>query len=324
MKKIKYFYNTNSLRYEKLETPLRVKLLRVFGFLAAAVVTAAIISFFAFRFIGSPNEKLLNLENERLQDKYHQLNDQVKAAQEQMSELVKRDNEVYRAIFEANPIPDSARARALAQEQEIARVENMRSGDLVNSIINSLNNLGHYITAQKKSYVEIDDLLKNKEKLLVSTPAIQPVSNKDLTRVASGFGYRIDPIYKTVKLHAGLDFAAPQGTPIYATANGTVTVAGNTGNGYGNHVVINHGYGYETLYGHMVKVKARVGQQIKRGEVIGYVGSTGKSTGPHCHYEVHKNGQKIDPVYFFYNDLNAEQYDRVLKIAATGSAKSFD
>jgi len=323
MKKIKYFYNTNSLRYEKLETPLRVKLLRVFGFLAAAVVTAAIISFFAFRFIGSPNEKLLNLENERLQDKYHQLNDQVKAAQEQMSELVKRDNEVYRAIFEANPIPDSARARALAQEQEIARVENMRSGDLVNSIINSLNNLGHYITAQKKSYVEIDDLLKNKEKLLVSTPAIQPVSNKDLTRVASGFGYRIDPIYKTVKLHAGLDFAAPQGTPIYATANGTVTVAGNTGNGYGNHVVINHGYGYETLYGHMVKVKARVGQQIKRGEVIGYVGSTGKSTGPHCHYEVHKNGQKIDPVYFFYNDLSPEQYDLLLKRAAAAN-QSFD
>jgi len=323
MKKIKYYYNTNSLRYEKLETPLRVKLLRIFGFLASAIVTAAIISFFAFRFVGSPNEKLLNLENERLQDKYHQLNDQVKAAKEQMSDLVKRDNEVYRAIFEANPIPDSARARALAQEQEIARVENMRSSDLVNSIINSLNSLGHYITAQKKSYNEIDDLLKNKEKLLVSTPAIQPVSNKDLTRVASGFGYRIDPIYKTVKLHAGLDFAAPQGTPIYATANGTVTVAGNTGNGYGNHVVINHGYGYETLYGHMVKVKARVGQQIKRGEVIGYVGSTGKSTGPHCHYEVHKNGQKIDPVYFFYNDLSPEQYDLLLKRAAAAN-QSFD
>jgi murein DD-endopeptidase MepM/ murein hydrolase activator NlpD len=183
--------------------------------------------------------------------------------------------------------------------------------------------LGHYITAQKKSYIEIDDLLKNKEKLLVSTPAIQPVSNKDLTRVASGFGYRIDPIYKTVKLHAGLDFAAPQGTPIYATANGTVTVAGNTGNGYGNHVVINHGYGYETLYGHMVKVKARAGQQVKRGEVIGYVGSTGKSTGPHCHYEVHKNGQKIDPVYFFYNDLSPEQYDLLLKRAAAAN-QSFD
>jgi len=323
MKKIKYYYNTNTLRYEKLEIPLRVKLLRVFGFIAAAIVTAAIISFFAFRFVGSPNEKLMAIDNERLQDKYHELDDRVKAAQDQVAELVKRDNEVYRAIFEANPIPDSARARALAQQEEIARVENMRSRELVNSIVGSLNSLAHYVAAQKGSYHELGDLVKNKEQLLACTPAIQPVSNKDLNRIASGFGYRIDPIYKSVKLHAGLDFAAPKGTPIYATANGRVIVAGNTGDGYGNHVVINHGYGYETLYGHMVRVKARVGEQVKRGEVIGWVGSTGKSTGPHCHYEVHKNGQKIDPVYFFYNDLSPEQYDLLLKKAAAAN-QSFD
>ena len=319
MKKIKYYYNTNTLRYEKLETPLRVKILRIFGFLAAAVVTAAIISFFAFRFVGSPNEKLLSMENERLQDKYRELNDKVQVDQQQINELVKRDNEVYRAIFEANPIPDSARAKALAQDEEIERVENMRGKELVNSIVASLNTLGHYITAQKKSYSEIGNLLKNKEQILAATPAIQPVSNKDLTRIASGFGYRIDPIYKTVKLHAGLDFAAPIGTPIYATADGRIITAGNTGNGYGNHVVINHGYGYETLYGHMSKIKVRVGQKVKRGEVIGWVGSTGKSTGPHCHYEVHKNGQKIDPVYFFYNDLSPEQYDELLKKAASSN-----
>ena len=319
MKKIKYYYNTNSLRYEKLETPLRVKLLRIFGFIAAAFVTAAIISFFAFRFVGSPNEKLLHIENERLQDKYHELNEQVKTAQQQVAELVKRDNEVYRAIFEATPIPDSARARALAQQQEIARVENMRDKELLNSIITSLNGLTHYISAQKTSYGEINHLLKNKEQLLACTPAIQPVSNKELNRIASGFGHRVDPIYKTVKFHAGLDFAAPQGTPIYATANGRITVAGNTGDGYGNHVVINHGYGYETLYGHMVRVKVRAGEVVKRGEVVGWVGSTGKSTGPHCHYEVHKNGQKIDPVYFFYNDLSPEQYDLLLKRAAASN-----
>ena len=167
--------------------------------------------------------------------------------------------------------------------------------------------------------VEIDDLLKNKGQLLAATPAIQPVNNKNLNRIASGYGYRIDPVYKTVKFHPGLDFAAPQGTPIYATANGTVNIAGNTGDGYGNHVVINHGYGYETLFGHMVRVKARRGQKVKRGEVIGWVGSTGKSTGPHCHYEVHKNGQKIDPVYFFYNDLTPDQYDLLLKQAASSN-----
>src|SRR4030095_7347009 len=151
MKKIKYYYNTNSLRYEKLETPLRVKLLRVFGFIAAAFVTAAIISFFAFRFVGSPNEKLMQMENERLQDKYTELNDRLKAAQQQVSELEKRDNEVYRAIFEANPIPDSARARALAQQEEVARVEGMRDKDLLNSIIGSLNNLTTNVVAQKNS-----------------------------------------------------------------------------------------------------------------------------------------------------------------------------
>lgn len=323
MKKIKYYYNTNTLRYEKLETPLRVKLLRLFGFIAASVVTAALISLVAFRFIGSPSEKLLRIENERLQDKYSEINARVKSTEQQVQELVKRDNEVYRAIFESTPIPDSARARALAHEQEIAKVEGMRDRDLINSIISTLNGLSHYVASQQTSYKEIDDLLKNKEELLASTPAIQPVSNKDLNRVASGFGYRIDPIYKTVKLHAGLDFAAPQGTPIYATANGRVTIAGNTHDGYGNHVVINHGYGYETLYGHMVRVKVRSGQQVKRGEVIGWVGSTGKSTGPHCHYEVHKNGQKIDPVYFFYNDLTPEQFDLLLKKAAS-SNQSFD
>jgi murein DD-endopeptidase MepM/ murein hydrolase activator NlpD len=233
--------------------------------------------------------------------------------------LEKRDNGVYRAIFEANPIPDSARARQLEMQQEISTIKNMKDNELVSSMMLALNNISNRISIQKTSYNEIDGLLKNKEQLLSHTPAIQPVSNKDLTRIASGFGYRIDPIYKTVKFHAGLDFTAPQGTPIYATADGTVTTAGNTGNGYGNHVVINHGYGYETLFGHMVRVKVRAGQTVKRGEVIGWVGSTGKSTGPHCHYEVHKNGEKIDPVYFFYNDLTPEQFDRLLKKAAASN-----
>src|SRR4030095_8752672 len=175
MKKIKYYYKTKSLRYVKLENPLRVKLLRVFGFIAAAFVTAAIISFVAFRFIGSPNEKLLQMENERLQDKYKELNNRLKTSQQEMEELVKRDNEVYRAVFEASPIPDSARAKALAQQEEISKVENMRDKDLVNSLVASLNNLNNYIAAQKTSYSEISGLLKDKEKLLASTPAIQPV-----------------------------------------------------------------------------------------------------------------------------------------------------
>jgi murein DD-endopeptidase MepM/ murein hydrolase activator NlpD len=240
-----------------------------------------------------------------------------------MGELEKRDNNVYRAIFEAAPIPDSARAKALEQQKEIQLVQGMDQENLYTSVASTLNKLTSRISIQSKSYAQIDGYIKNKEQLLSSTPAIQPVSNKDLSRIASGFGYRIDPVYKTTKFHAGLDFAAPQGTPIYATANGTVEVAGNTGNGYGNHVVISHGYGYGTLYGHMFRVKVRSGQKVKRGEIIGWVGSTGKSTGPHCHYEVHRNGDPVDPVYYFYNDITPEQYDRLLKLAAS-SNQSFD
>ena len=319
MKKIKYYYNTHTLRYEKLETPLRVKLLRVVGFIASALVTAALIAYAAFQFIGSPKEKMLALQNQNLRENYEDLSGDLEKALQQMKELEKRDNDVYRAIFEANPIPDSARSKAIEAEQEIAKVEKLNDRQLVASVTKTLNNLIDRIKIQYRSYVEVEELIKNKEVLLAHTPAIQPVSNKDLNRIASGFGYRIDPVYKTTKFHAGLDFTAPQGTPIYATADGTITTAGNTGDGYGIHVIIRHGYGYETLYGHMVKVKARGGQAIKRGEVIGWVGSTGKSTGPHCHYEVRKNGNALDPIYYFYNDLSPEQFDRILKKAAASN-----
>jgi murein DD-endopeptidase MepM/ murein hydrolase activator NlpD len=241
-----------------------------------------------------------------------------------MVALEKRDNEVYRSIFEANPVPDSARAKLIEQQKEIEKIKEMDDFALGADIASQLNNISARVAFQVKSYDNIAGLIKTQDVKLASLPAIQPVSNKQLNRIASGYGMRIDPVYGTPKMHKGLDFTAPQGTPIYATGNGVVKVAGSTGNGFGNHVVINHGYGYETLYGHMYRIKARQGQRIKRGEVIGWVGSTGKSTGPHCHYEVHINGREVDPVYFFFNDLNAEQYDRLLKLASTGSAKSFD
>jgi murein DD-endopeptidase MepM/ murein hydrolase activator NlpD len=323
MKKVKYYYNTHTLRYEKLVVPLRVKLLRVLGFIAAAIVTALIIVAFAFRFLDSPKEKLLRMQYERSQEDLQLISGRVKEVETKLRKLEVRDNEVYRTIFEATPIPDSARQKQLEMENEIRLVSSMDDNELAYSIFNTLNVISARIESQEKSYKEIEGMLRNKEKLLASTPAIQPVANKDLKRVASGFGSRIDPVYKTIKFHAGLDFAAPQGTPIYATADGRVTTAGNTGNGYGNHVEINHGYGYETLYGHMFRIKVRSGQVVKRGEIIGWVGSTGKSTGPHLHYEVHKGGRPLDPIYFFYNDLTPEQYQQILKLA-TSSNQSFD
>jgi murein DD-endopeptidase MepM/ murein hydrolase activator NlpD len=323
MKKVKYYYNTNTLRYEKLVVPLRVKLLRILGFLATAIVTGLMIVALAFRFLDSPKEKILRLQYERSQEDMSTLTVRVKEMEEKLAQLEKRDNDVYRSIFEANPVPDSARAKKMEMEKEITLVSSMDENELAFSLANTLKNLDSRLQFQEKSYKDIEGMIKDKEKLLSCTPAIQPVNNKDLNRLASGYGYRIDPVYKTVKFHAGLDFAAPQGTPIYATADGRVVTSGNTGNGYGNHVVINHGYGYETLYGHMVRVKVRSGQTVKRGEVIGWVGSTGKSTGPHCHYEVHKLGHTLDPIYFFYNDLSPEQYQQILKLAASGN-QSFD
>jgi murein DD-endopeptidase MepM/ murein hydrolase activator NlpD len=323
MKKVKYFYNTHTLRYEKLVTPLRVKLLRILGFLAAAIVTALIIVAIAFRFLDSPKEKLLRMQYERSQQDLRLIAGRVREMDAKLRQLEERDNEVYRTIFEATPIPDSARQKQMEMEKEVRLVSAMDNSELSASIFSSLNLIASRISMQEKSYKDIEGMVLNKEKLLASTPAIQPVANADLKRVASGFGNRVDPVYKTIKFHAGLDFTAPQGTPIYATAEGRVTTAGNSGNGYGNHVVIDHGFGYETLYGHMVRVKARMGQMVKRGEVIGWVGSTGKSTGPHLHYEVHKGGRPIDPIYFFYNDLSPEQYQQILKLAQS-SNQSFD
>ena len=311
------------MRYEKLVTPLRVKLLRFFGFLSALAVSCAIVIYLYTKFFPKATDREVQLKYEALKDNYGVLNDKVKTMQQQMAELEKRDNEVYRSIFEATPLTDSARQKQIEQKKEIAKVSLMNDDELGDSIAKTLNGLSARMDFQRTSYDAISKLINNQEAKLASIPAIQPVSNKELTRIASGFGYRIHPIYGIAKMHYGLDFTAPQGTPIYATGDGTVTTAG-VGTGTGNEVIINHGYGYETVYMHMVRIKANVGQRVKRGEVIGWVGSTGASTGPHCHYEVHINGTPVDPVYFFYNDLNAEQYDRVLKIAATGSAKSFD
>ena len=323
MKKIKYFYNTNTLRYEKLVTPLRVKLLRIFGFFSGLLVSSALVIWVYTKFIPKPTDNELKMRLELMKDNYSILSEKTKTLQQQMAGLEKRDNEVYRSIFEANPLPDSARAELTAKKKEIDKVSVISDDQLEKEIASSLNNIAARVAYQQNSYKEIEKLINNQENKLSSIPAIQPVSNKDLTRIASGFGYRIHPIYGIPKMHNGLDFTATQGTPIYATGDGRVTTSGMS-TGTGNHVIINHGYGYETVYMHMVRIKARAGQVVKRGEIIGWVGSTGASTGPHCHYEVHINGRPVDPVYFFYNDLNAEQYDRLLKLAATGSAKSFD
>lgn len=323
MKKVKYFYNTQTLKYEKLVVSLRVKILRIVGFLSAAIVTGILFLSVAYRFLDSPKEKILRRDIDAMKEEYDGLTKRMLELKGQVDELAHRDNDIYRVIFEASPIPDSVRSGKQQKDDEMARLQAKPNEEVIAACQRMLTELINRVQVQERSYQQIDDLIRNKQKMLASIPAIQPVANKDLDRIASGFGYRIDPIYKTMKFHSGLDFTAPSGTPIYATGDGTVEEASLSDVGYGNHVVVNHGYGYKSLYGHMIRMKVKRGQSVKRGDVLGWVGSTGKSTGPHCHYEVMKNGTKVDPVYFFYNDLTPEQFDRMLKIARSGN-QSFD
>lgn len=325
MKKVKYYYSTKTQRFEPLQVPLWKKLLRAFGLLSAVLVAAAIIVSLAFKYLQSPNEKRMNAQLNYLQEKYDYLQKDLKITQEKIIELEERDNKVYRVIFEAKPLPDSVRAGKISVDENILakRLSPFSNEELVLQLQNSMNVLKNKLLFQSKSYDTLQKFIENKQEMLASIPSIQPISNKDLSRIASGFGARIDPIYKIEKFHAGLDFTAPTGTPIYATGNGVVEIAEYNTTGYGNNIWIKHGFGYRTHYCHMVKLKATQGQQVKRGEVIGWVGSTGKSTGPHCHYEVEKNNEKIDPIHFFYNDLKAEDFERMVKIAQAGN-QSFD
>ncbi|MBS1773483.1 MAG: M23 family metallopeptidase [Bacteroidetes bacterium] len=324
MKRVrKYFYNQDTHRFEKLELSWQVKALRILGFISAALVTSLIIVAIAFQFLDSPKEKTLRAEMRTLRDQYSALQQELNDMNNSIAELETRDNNIYRGVFESAPLPDSVRKGKQYSVIDPSKFAYTPTDELIENIRQNVDATKHRINIQQQSYDTLENLVKAKKQMLSSIPAVQPVSNKNLERVASGFGYRIDPIYKTPKMHTGLDFTAATGTPIYATGDGVISEAGFDNGGYGNHIIIDHGYGYATLYGHMVKIKSRLGQRVKRGEVIGWVGSTGKSTGPHCHYEVIKNGIKIDPVHFFFNDLSATDYERMVKISAANN-QSFD
>lgn len=293
--------------------------------MSAVVVTAAIIVALAFQYIQSPNEKRMNKQLSQLQEKYDRLSQDIMESRERMTALEDRDNQVYRVIFEAKPLSKEIRTgRINPDDLTLAKKLSPFSNDaLMASLDKNMHSLKRRMDFQEKSYDTLQKFIEKKQEMLASIPSIQPVSNKQLERIASGFGYRIDPIYKIGKFHAGLDFTAPTGTPIYATGDGVVESADYHESGFGNHIWIRHGFGYRTHYCHMVKMKAQPGQTVKRGMVIGWVGSTGKSTGPHCHYEVEKSGEKIDPIHFFYNDLKPEDFDRMVQMAQAGN-QAFD
>ena len=323
MRKAKYHFNTESLKYEKVVISLRKRLLRVLGWLSSAMVFGALTLLFAYSFLDSPKEKQLRRELDQMTLQYDLLEQRMQLASSVLGDLQKRDDQVYRIIFEAEPLSETVRSAGFGGVNRYKELEGYDNSELMVSSSRKLDKLYRQLYIQSKSYDEIFNLVKQKSELLASIPAIQPISNKELKSLASGFGFRIHPIYKTYIMHDGLDFSAKIGTEIYATGNGVIARVEFNGRGYGNNIIINHGFGYQTLYAHMSRFNVRSGQRIKRGDVIGYVGSTGSSTGPHLHYEVVKNGQKIDPINFFFNDLSPEDYEKVREIASQKN-QSFD
>jgi murein DD-endopeptidase MepM/ murein hydrolase activator NlpD len=324
MSKVKYRFNTKSLTYEKVRVTFRERLWSVTSYLAIGLVFATVTILLAYRFLDSPKEKMLRREIEALTLQYDLLHKKMDQVQLVLNDLQDRDDNIYRVIFESEPIPSSVRNAGFGGSDRYSVFNNYENADLLKATTERLDRITKQLYIQSKSYDEVVRLAKNKEQMFASIPAIMPINQKDLThQVTSGFGWRTHPIYKTPEFHPGMDFAAEQGTPIYATGDGVVEVADNLAQGYGNHVVINHQFGYQTLYGHMSRIAAHVGQKVKRGQLIGYVGSTGLSTAPHVHYEVIKNGEKVNPINFYYNDLSPEQYQVLLDLSSK-SSQSFD
>ncbi len=323
MSKVKYRFNTRTLSYERVELTTKVKLLRVLSFLLASSIFGILFFFLVNNYIDSPKEKMLKREKNQLAAQYELLDKRMDQVTEVLEDIQRRDDEIYRVIFEAEPIADNIRKAGFGGVNRYKQLEGFRNSELIIESAQKLDQISKQLYIQSKSYDEVYKMATSKEKMLASIPAIQPVANKDLKRMASGYGMRMHPIYKRRKMHTGMDFSAEQGTEIYATGDAVVAEVENSRRGYGNHVVLSHGYGYKTLYAHMTQYIVRKGEKVKRGQIIGYVGNTGTSVAPHLHYEVIKNGEKVNPVNFYFNDLTPEEYEKMIEFSSTPT-QSFD
>lgn len=313
-RKTYYLYNPNTLSYERVYPSARDRFFSVLRHLSTGIAFGVATFFGMMYVVDSPMESQLRKENKLLQTQYEVLSLRLTNALEVLDDIQQRDENLYRAIFQAESIPESVRKSGFGGSNRYEHLMELSNPDLVVSTTQKMDILRKQLYIQSNSLEELIAMGKNQEEKSKCLPAIQPISNKDLRRTASGYGVRIDPIYRTPRFHSGMDFSAKVGTEIYATGNGVVTFAGWK-QGYGNCLMIDHGYGYQTLYGHMSKFKARVGQKVTRGEVIGEVGNTGKSTGPHLHYEVIVRGKHDNPSKYYYMDLSPEEYDRMIQIA---------
>lgn len=317
MSKVKYYYDSENLAYKRIKTKKRKK----FGYILLFLVASALFGFLGLillintPYFETPKDKLLTSELETMKLNYKLLNKKADLMDEALKAIAERDNNIYRIYFNTSPITEEERKAGFGGVNRYRDLEGFNNSELVINTSKRIDGLMKELAIQSKSLDDIVALGKQKEKLLAAIPAIQPVKNEDLKRMASGYGYRNDPFTKIRKFHYGMDFTAKTGTPIFATGDGVVLKADNSLSGYGNHIEINHGFGYITLYAHLSKYNCRPGQRVKRGDIIGYVGSTGRSEAPHLHYEVLKNGERINPINFYYGSISAEEYIAISKLA---------
>ncbi|MBU1368026.1 MAG: M23 family metallopeptidase [Bacteroidetes bacterium] len=312
----KYIFNHKTLSYEKYQPGWRQYMMRVISYLLSTAAFAVVIVVVAFNFLGSPKERMLQRELSFAKLQYKILSDRLSGMEDLLAEMQERDDNIYRVIFEAEPIPQSVRRAGYGGVDRYDKLTGYRNSEIIMDVAKRIDQVASQLYVQSKSYDEVFEMAHNKAAMLSAIPAIQPVKNTDLKRISSYFGIRTDPFYKVNKFHHGVDFSAPVGTEVFATGDGKVVSVSKSKWGYGNTVVIDHGFGYETKYSHLHEFKVRKGERVNRGQLIATMGNTGKSTAPHLHYEVHKNGRPVNPIHFFFNDLTPEQYELVLELSA--------
>jgi len=314
MAKVKYLFSHETLSYVKVEINW---FKRILAQLAPAFVIAVILFFAVTYFFDSPRVRGLKRENRVLINQYEYLNERLTFLNKVLDDVKQRDDNIYRAIFETEPVPASVRYGGIGGADRYAIFNGFDNSEIIINTTRKLDNVTKQLVVQSRSFDDVTKLVKTKKELLQSIPAIQPISNIDLKHMPYGYGPRIDPIYKTPAFHDGLDFAAPIGTDVYATGDGSVAENDLQKGGLGKMIMIDHGFGYTTTYAHLSEIFVKIGQKVKRGQLIGAVGNTGKSTGAHLHYSVHKDGKSLNPINYFFNDLSAEQYDHMVKLATT-------
>ena len=315
MSKVKYYYDSETLSYKEVKRSKKTTFKYISLFIISSCCFALLFVIIGGLYFQSPKEKSLERELTNLLFQYDILTKKIDNAYQVLENVEQRDNNLYRHYFETNPIPEEQRRAGFGGINRYKKYEGYDNSQLVIESAKRIDILEKAIVVQSKSLDEIATLAKNKEQLLSAIPAIQPIKNSDLTRMASGFGWRRDPFTKARKFHKGMDFTAKRGTPVYASGDGKITRADSRSSGYGKHIRIDHGYGYVSLYAHLNGYNVRRGQKVKRGDVIGFVGSTGRSQAPHLHYEIAKDGRKINPVNFYYGNLTAQEFDLLLKQA---------